>query len=152
MKDLLSYGITNISLLDKACLHHISVPVQSYFLILALHKLEWEQKKTKQTKNQTRQGVVRRECLPPKFWKFCSCMNSARWPTPLFLDCFCSHFSLNVARMHKLFLQECLLQCQARHSGSSWVGKIAPLFLLWYSITVQDLVHLAHILSCHIII
>lgn len=48
---------------------------------------------------------------------------------------FCALFNLYASRMGKLFEQECLL-CR----------------LDWYLITVQNLVHLAHSLSCHMIV
>ena len=53
-------------MLDKACLHHISVPVQSYFLILALHKWEGEQKKHKTNKKSNEAGSGKKGMFAPK--------------------------------------------------------------------------------------
>lgn len=97
-------------LLDRACLHHKCSCSKSYFLILALHKLEWEQQR-----NTNEAGGDKKRTLAPKHFNFEKPVRV--WmvlpTTPLFLDC--SHFSLNVARMHKLFSEK--LAIQARHSG-----------------------------------
>lgn len=145
IKDLLSYGIMNISLLYTACLHHKCSFTKSYFFILAMHKLEWEK--------EMKQVVVRREHLPPNpsilknllAYERCS-------PPPL--------FSLIVFPLTSVWMwPECT---SSSHRNACYTGYTqwiilsgqdsCPSFLFWYSSTVQDLVYLAHMLSSHIII